>query len=237
MLTAALRPFASFRRRLARCQSGIAMTEFAMALPAVLTLGLAGMETAWLMLAHLRISNIAMLTADGASRVRERIDESDINELMTGALLAGESIQFQQNGRIILYEVEPNAANTRQWIRWQRCAGNRASTPPTYGRPMRANGTAITNGTEITVSGSTVTQNSSPDASTATAIGPTGNQIAAQPMTAVMVAEVVYTYQPLVSNNLLGPITIRYTSAFNVRQRSDQTLYNMAANTVMSCGA
>lgn len=231
-----IRRLASVRRRLSACDSGIAMTEFAMALPVLLTLGLAGMETAWLMLSHLRVSNIAMLTADGASRVRERIDEADVNELLTGALLAGEAIQFKSNGRIILYGVEPNAANTRQWVRWQRCAGDRAATAPSYGRPMRANGTLITDGTEMATTNPS-NPGSAPDASTATAIGPTGNQIAAQSGTAVMLAEVVYDYQPLVSDKLFGKITIRYTSAFNVRQRSDQVLYNAAANTVRSCGA
>lgn len=227
-----LRSFRAFRRsRLACCQSGIAMVEFAMALPALLTLGLAGTETAWLMLAHLRISNIAQLTADNASRIRERIDEADVNELMIGALLAGQSIQFEQNGRIILYSIEPNATNTRQWIRWQRCAGNKV-VAPSYGRPMKPNGTPITNGTERAAA----PNGSSPDASTAVAIGPPGNQISAQASTAAMMAEVVYDYQPLVAGNLLGPITIRYTNAFNVRQRDDQALYNIANNTVRSCG-
>ena len=39
---------------------------------------------------------------------------------------------------------------------------------------------------------------------TATAVGPAGNQIAAQSGTAVMFAEVVYDYQPLMAGNLLG---------------------------------
>lgn len=225
-----IRRFLGLPRKLRRCESGIAMTEFAMSLPPLLTLGMAGMETAWLMLAHLRISNIAMIVADSASRVRERIDEADINQMMTGAMLAGESIQFQQNGRVILYDIEPTPDNTKQWIRWQRCAGNKV-VAPSYGRPLRANGTTITDGTETAAP-------SAPDRATATAIGPTGNQIAAQPMTAVMLAEVVYDYQPLISNAWLGgPITIRYTSAFNVRQRNNHVMNNVASNTVRSCGA
>jgi hypothetical protein len=57
-------------------------------------------------------------------------------------------------------------------------------------------------------------------------MGPTGNQIAATPGTAVMFVEVVYDYQPIVANRLLGTQTLRYTSAFNVRQRTDQALKN-----------
>jgi hypothetical protein len=211
-----------------RCRRGLAMVEFAMSLPVVLTLGLVGMETANLMLAHLRISNIAMLTADNASRVRESIDEADVIELFTGALLAGQSIDFPANGRIILYSVEPHSNGTNQWIRWQRCAGQ-LSVAPSYGRPKDANNNAITNGTERTRPSSEVR-------STLTAVGPPGNQIKAHPGTAVMVAEVVYNYQPLVSEDFLGPIQIRYTSAFNVRQRNDQVLKNVGNVTARSCG-
>lgn len=200
-----------------------------MSLPVVLTLGLVGMETANLMLAHLRISNIAMLTADNASRVRDSIDEADVIELFTGALLAGESIDFAPNGRIILYSVEPHSNGTNQWIRWQRCAGQ-LSAAPSYGRPLDGSGRAITDGTERT-------RPSSEARSTITAVGPPGNQIAAQSGTAVMVAEVVYNYQPLVTEKFLGPIQIRYTSAFNVRQRNDQVLKNVGSATPRSCGA
>ena len=41
-----------------------------------------------------------------------------------------------------------------------------------------------------------------------------------------MFVEVVYNYQPIVSNRILGGRVMRYTSAFNVRQRTDQQLKN-----------
>ncbi len=219
------------------CESGLALTEFAYALPVLLTLGLTGMEVAWLTLAHLKVSNIAMMTADNASRVRDSIDETDVNELFTGARLAGASMNFATNGRVILYSVEPNSANTRQWVRWQRCTGSK-SVAPSYGRPMTAAGVNIVNGTEIYgTDRTTLSSNpSSPTAATATAVGPTGNQIAAQSGTAVMVAEVIYDYQPLMAGNLLGTLTIRRTAAFNVRQRIDQSIKNASHITPSSCG-
>lgn len=219
----------NFRRRLVRSTSGVALTEFAMSLPVLLMLGLAGLETANYVLAHLRVSNIASLTADNASRVRGSIDESDIAELFTGALMAGESIDFAQHGRIILSDLEVSTSNpARQWIRWQRCAGDKV-VQSSYGRPLAANGNVITNGAERT-------RPSSEAASTMTAMGPTGNQIAAQSGTAVMVAEVVYDYQPIVSDSLLGPLQIKYLSAFNVRQRTNQVLNNSGNLTPASCG-
>ncbi|SMF73210.1 TadE/TadG family type IV pilus assembly protein [Allosphingosinicella indica] len=222
----------ALRRRitpLGRCDSGLAMVEFAMALPAVLTLGLVGMETANLMLAHLKVSNIAMLAADNASRARDSIDEADINELFAGALKAGESIDFKENGRIIIYSVEPHTNGTNQWIRWQRCTGD-LRVAPSYGRPMDQNGNIITNGTERTRPSSQARFTS------VTGFGPAGNRIAAQSGTAVMIAEVVYNYQPLVAGSTLLGQQIRYTSAFNVRQRNDQVIRNGATVPVAACG-
>ena len=231
------RRFRRFARSLRRCESGLALTEFAFAIPILLTLGLVGMEVAWLTLAHLKVSNIAMMTADNASRVRDSIDEGNITELFLGATMAGQSMNFGARGRIILYSIEPNAANTRQWIRWQRCTGSKV-VAPTYGRPKTASGTNIVNGTEIyqTDRQTPSTNPSSETGATATAIGPTGNQIAAASGTAVNMAEVHYDYQPLLAGNMLGNITITRVAAFNVRQRTNQSISNGARITPASCG-
>ena len=50
-----------------------------------------------------------------------------------------------------------------------------------------------------------------------------------------MVVEVVYNYQPIIPNSFLTGRQIRYESAFNVRQRVDQTLRNAARITPQSC--
>ncbi len=192
-------------RRLARlrgCTSGLALTEFAFALPVLLALGLLGLETANYAMAHLRVSNIAMMTADNAARVRESIDEADVIELLLGAKMSGSGIQFGENGRIVLSSIEVNPGGTGQWIRWQRCDGLR-DFPSLYG----GQGTGQNN-------------------ASLQAVGPAGNQIAAQPGTAVMIVEVVYDYQPIIPNSFLEGRQIRYESAFNVRQRNDQVLKN-----------
>jgi len=205
-----------FAARLGGCESGLAFVEFAMSLPVVVTLGLVGLETANLAMAHLRISNVAMLTADNAARVRDSIDEAHVIELLTGAKMTGDNIRFRQNGRIILSSIEPNTAgpggtSTGQWIRWQRCDGARASVS-NYG----LQGTGQTN-------------------ASLQAVGPPGNQISASSGTAVMMVEVVYDYQPIVSDAIFGPRVIRYESAFNVRQRTDQVLKNAGAVTPRNC--
>ncbi|HST36582.1 MAG TPA: TadE family protein [Allosphingosinicella sp.] len=199
---------AGFAARLRRCDGGLAFVEFALSLPVLITLALAGLETANFAMAHLRVSNIAMMTADNVSRVRDSIDEANIIEIFTGAKMTGDNIDFRQNGRIILSSMEPNTAgsggaSTGQWFRWQRCDGARPSTTSAYGAQDKGR----------------------TDASLQF-VGPVNNRISASSGTAVMVVEVTYNYQPLVSEAILGRRTIRYESAFNVRQRTNQVLTN-----------
>jgi hypothetical protein len=188
--------------RLRDDERGVQVLEFALAIPAVLTLGLGGIEVANYSIASIRCSQIAMTVADGAGRVRSSIDEADINEMMIGAKQIGKGVKFAENGRIILSSLEQNAAKNGMWIRWQRCSGKKVATS-SYG----LEGAGRTDSTLLEM-------------------GPAGNKIAALSGTAVMFVEVVYDYQPIVSNRLLGNRTMRYVSAFNVRQRTDQTLKN-----------
>jgi hypothetical protein len=231
-------PAALFASSLRDCRSGVAFLEFAFALPVVLALGLMGLETANYAMSNLRVSNIAMLTADNAARVRDSIDEADIVELFTGAKMSGSNINFAQNGRIILSDLEPNAANTRQWLRWQRCDGALNYTSPNAAmRPLTSSGAGITNGTEIYNSDRTTNSSnpSSENKATMTSVGTGTNLISAQPGSAVMVVEVAYNYQPIFPNSFLSGRRLTYQSAFNVRQRTDQTLRNVNKITPKSC--
>lgn len=223
------RPLAS----LATDTSGLAMIEFAMVLPALLILGLGGIEVANFAIANLRISQIAMTTADNAGRVRDQISEADINELMAGAKFVGTKLKFAQNGRIILSNLEADGA--KQWIRWQRCSGAMNVTS-SYGVPLRTNGQEVTSFSNANKA--SVDYDASSEDSTLTAMGPAGKQIAAAAGTAVMFVEIVYDYQPIVPTRFLPAATIRYTSAFNVRQRTDQTLKRagLDANAMSTCG-
>ena len=189
------------------------LVEFALSIPILLTLGLGGIEVANYSIASIRCSQIAMSVADNAGRVRDSIDEADINETMIGARQMGEGVKFAENGRIILSSLEPNAAKTGQYIRWQRCYGAKSAVS-LYGAQGKG-------------------QN---DASLQS-MGPAGTAIQASPGTAVMFVEVVYDYQPIVSNRLLGTHTLRYESAFNVRQRTDQTIKNGGALAVAKTAA
>lgn len=207
-------------RRLGDDQSGLALIEFAYSLPVLMILSMGGLEIANLAMAHMRVSQIAMLVADNASRERTSIDESNINEIFTGAELAGDGLQnFKANTRIFLSDLEPNGqtgSNEGQYIRWQRCWGTGAFTS-SYG--VEGDGTS--------------------DASLKDGMGPgttADTKITAGSGTAVMFVEIAYTYQPLISDDLFGAKVIRYTSAFNVRERTDQAMKN-AGNLATSATA
>lgn len=190
--------------------SGLALVEFAFAAPLLLTLGMSGMETANLAIAHLQVSQVAMLAADNASRVRSSIDEADIREIFTGVHLTGNSIDFSPNARVILSNLEHNGklgSDEGQWIRWQRCYGSNT----TYSSSFGAEGDGEN------------------DASLAAGIGPTGKKIQATTASAVNFVEVIYDYKPLITDKIFGNVVIRYQSAFVARERTDHALKNASS--------
>lgn len=192
------------------------MVEFALVLPVFLILVLGGLELTQLALIHMRINQIAVTVADNAGRVRTGIDESNIYEVFAGANLVGESLNFAQNGRVVLSSLEPNGivgASAGQMINWQRCFGA-LPVAPRYG----AQGAGRTN------------------AVLAAGMGPTGNKIVASDGTAVMFVEVSYHYTPMIFFSLPASAeNIRYETAFNVRERTNQTITNTQNLAVNNC--
>jgi len=194
----------SFAERLCNDNSGLALTEFALSLPILMTISVTGVEVASFVNANMRVSQIALSVADNTGRVRQAITENDIDSAMIGARIAGETIDFAANGRVILSTIEPNglaSPNTGQRILNQRCFGAKV-VASSYG-----------------VAGDGAT-----NASLATGVGPAGNQIRAATNAAVMFVEVQYDYQPifLVDNSLLdnlGGRTMQFTAAYPVRER------------------
>ena len=202
-------------RELRECEDGLALTEFAFALPVFLVLLLGGLEVTNLALTHSRVNQIAMTVADNAGRVRTGIDESHIYEVFAGADLVGDGIDFSENGRIVLSSLQPNGqsgSNAGQWINWQRCHGE-LDVEPAYGDQ----GTGQT------------------DSSLADGMGPESNKIVAEEDTAVMFVEVSYRYTPAIFTDLANVGMIHYESAFNVRERTNQNISNAQNLPLNSC--
>jgi hypothetical protein len=199
-------------RHIWRDRRGLALIEFAYVLPLLLTIGMAGTETANLALVTLRINQMAMLAADNAARVRISMDETDVNEVMVGLRFSGGSIKFGERGRVIISDVEANGqggTNAGNKITWQRCFGAK-NVVSSYGQEgTGATGPALQYG--ITTSG---------PATTAAA--------GTKPVTggALIVAEVRYTYKPLVAAIFMADRELRAVQTFPVRDRAGQGLTN-----------
>lgn len=197
-------PFRALVARLRRSTAGAALTEFALAAPLVMTAGLWGVESAHRAVVQMRISQIAVLVADNASRVGEnsllgetRLYETDLNDVLYGAHVQAGNFDLYKHGRVILssLEVVPGT-DDQQYIHWQRCKGELVHTS-SYGHAGDGLMSAIPG------------------------MGPPGEEIIAFDGEAVMFVEVVYDYQPLISQAFTHADKITATAAFNVRDNRD----------------
>ena len=192
-----------FRRNLAQDRSGIAFVEFAFTAPIVLAMGMLGTETAYFVVTHMQVSQVAMQVADNVSRVGEqdvltarRVFESDINESFVGAEKLGETFDIYEQGRIIVSSLQRNA-DDGQWIAWQRCRGAKVHTSSYGDEGDGATGTGFPG------------------------MGDPGNVITAANGTAVIFVEISYDYDSLTPFDVFDGREITYTAAFNVRDSRD----------------
>lgn len=188
-------------RRLRSDQGGMAMVEFALCLPFVVTAAMTGAELTNYTTVKMRMSQLALQVADNASRIGTgtvsstvTISEAQINDLLTGAGYQSGRLNAYPNGRIILSSLEPDPANTGKYrIRWQRCRGTKVATS-SYG----VQGT--TNLTGVTLNGQLITPPSD---------------------SAVMVVEISYNYQPIISSAFSPNSALTETAAMVVRDNRD----------------
>lgn len=192
-------------RQLAGDTSGLALVEFAFTAPLVLGMGMLGTDTAYLVITHMQVSQIAMQVADNASRVGEQdiltqrtIRERDIAETLIGAEKLGENLDLFEQGRVIISSLQRNSAGG-QWVAWQRCRG------------------ALNYTSSFGVEGDGRTGTGFPG------MGAAGSEITASPGTAVMFVEVAYDFEPLTPITVFDGQRIRYTAVFNVRDNRELT--------------
>lgn len=198
-------------QRLIGDRRGLALTEFALSLPILCLISITGIEFANYARACMNLSQIALSAADNAGRIRDQIDETDVDSIFIGSRNAGENIKFGQHGRVIMSMLEVNGQSggrAGQKITWQRCYGAK-NIASSYGlEGQGANDNSLRNG-----------------------IGPASNRITAEPGTGVMFVEIVYNYQPIfpVTGFMVDTIRdreLRYTAAFPVRERIDNAIAN-----------
>lgn len=193
----------SFLDRLRGDRSGMAMVEFALCLPFIVGVAMTAAELTNFTTVKMRMSQLALQVADNASRIgtgtvssTTTISEAQINDMLTGAGYQSGRLNVFPNGRIIISSLEPDPANSGKYrIRWQRCRGSKTATS-SYGTQGTVNMTGITmNGQLVTT--------------------PSG--------TAVMIVEISYNYQPLISSTFSPTTTLNETAAMVVRDNRDMT--------------
>ncbi|MWV27954.1 TadE/TadG family type IV pilus assembly protein [Aurantiacibacter rhizosphaerae] len=193
--------------RLRRDTAGVAMTEFALVFPFLLSVGLMGLEVSNRVLVQMKVTQLANLIADNASRIGDqsmlenrKIYEADINDLFFGAhLQGGEAIDLFEHGRVILssLEVVPGTAD-QQYIHWQRCVGMKNHTS-SYG-----------------LTGDGKSANDFPG------MGPAGEEVIAFEDDAVMFVEISYDYQAIIGEPFaFGSGTVNAVASFSVRADRD----------------
>lgn len=183
------------------------LIEFAYSLPILMTLAFTSVELTNLAVANMRVSQIAMTTADNVSRALQSVRltpavlrEVDINDALVGAKIqGGERLKILDKGRIILSSLQRDA-NNRQTIFWQRCKGM-LNVNSAYGAQGATQG--VTAGF--------------------TGMGATTPKVQAAAGSAIIFAEVTYDYEPLVGAWALGNFRIRREAAYYVRDDRDLT--------------
>lgn len=183
--------------------SGVAMIEFAYALPLLMVVGGYGIEMTNLATVNQSISQSALALADNMSRVGAQsalstvqIRESDVNDSFIGLIRQTGTLNLTSRGRVILSSLEQNASGG-QWIHWQRCIGTK-NVASSYG----PQGTGAT-GTSFA------------------GMGSASARITAPPGAAVMFVEIVYDYPALFGTMFIPARTIRYEASFVVRDDRD----------------
>lgn len=211
-------PVRAFFRTFPKDRRGLALVEFAFALPILMLLCLTGAEIVNYITTRMRISQLALHIADNAARMgtgpaiaAKSVSETDINDVFTGGGLQAGELNLYANGRVILTDLEPVASpNTtdKYKVGWMRCRGSKSYTSP-YARAGQSNMAGI---------------------------GPTNTQVTAQDFNATMFVEVTFTYTPLVLASMAPSTTITEIASMAVRDRRDLTqIYNLEGATVSTC--
>ncbi len=216
--------FVAAFRTLCRASGGTALLEFALSLPIITTIGMFGLEIAYLAVVNLQLSQISILVADNASRLGQSstssiapsVTAAEVSSILNGALKQGEMVKLGANGRVILSSLEYSSADAKQYIHWQRCIGQ-LQRQSDYGNDGTNNG--LTEGKPL---GS---------------IGNGAQKITAPTDSAVMFVEVFYDYKGLFGTLFVQNKVMKREAAFIVRDNRDLTSGLSGTDSATACGS
>jgi TadE-like protein len=191
-------------RRLRKDERGVAIIEFAYALPVLMALGFGGAETAMFVQQNQKVSQVALTVSDNVSRLGEvgvlqtkRVYEADIVDILEGAKRQMNVTDFNVHSRIIISSVEWSPSGN-PYIHWQRCGGS-LSYPSSYG-----------------VEGDGLN-----DARYANGFGPVGKKVKPVPNSALIFVEMAYDYNSLFPIAPFEGERIVKTGSLSVRDNRD----------------
>lgn len=190
---------------LRRDERGLAMVEFALTLPFIVTIMMTATELTNFMTTKMRVSQLALHVSDDGARIgtgdlmsTKQITEAQINDLFIGTNMQSGKLNLATRGRVIMSSLEPDPANANRFrIRWQRCYGTKAYTSA---YPYRQGDTNLTG----------IVINGQPPIT-----APVGG--------AVIFVEIAADYQPLFTAAVAPSTQIVETAAMTVRDNREYT--------------
>lgn len=140
--------------RLYRCQSGVAATEFAIALPFIMGLMLGGFELSRYVILHQKLEKVAYTISDVVSQ-SDSITTAQLNQAVLAATTIMQPTVFAPDGIVFISSVYKNgtAAPT---VRWQYSGGGTLSRSSqigvTGGTATLPNGLALNDKDNVIIS-------------------------------------------------------------------------------------
>ncbi len=144
-------------RRLRRCQSGVAFTEFALALPLFLGITVAGLEITHMVMATMKVQRLATMTADLVSQngvSGNRLSEMQIYDILSAVDVSAQPLDLRTHGRIIVSAVGGVDTNNDgdadvNRLLWQRFEGGMTDTTPLLGCWSTSNVARLPSGRQL----------------------------------------------------------------------------------------
>jgi Flp pilus assembly protein TadG len=196
--------------RLRADQSGLALIEFALALPLLLMVGTCGIELSWYALCNMRVSHAALDLADNATRIgstnssgtAQLIYETDINDVLQEIRLEGAGFNLLTQGRVTMSSLESTQDSSGNWyqrLHWQRCVGTQSTGyDSSYGvAPINDSGIKVTS------------------------MGDSSAPVTAPQGYGLIFVEINYLYTPLFGTMVIAPRQIHYTASMIIRDNRD----------------
>lgn len=193
---------ARFGRRLLKDSSGLAFIEFGYALPIFLGFGLVGLELTNVVLARQKTERIASTVADLIASNQVPPNERQIGDMFAAVPQIARPFEFGAEGQVIITAVigiyDNTADEVQNKVAWQRC--------------MQDDGIASSFGSQWT---STNDISDGPEIELPNSLDLGQNQM-------VIVAEVFYPYESIISQGLVGfilPANNLFTEVATFRTR------------------